>query len=92
METNEYKQLNDKVKRLETKLTHMMEVFGINTKNTNMADLGQHLISIKKVDDITFISLLHKEVSVLELNKFLENHFGSIIVICGDEVLWQIIK
>lgn len=85
-------EINDRLKRIESKLTHLMDVNGVSIVSTKQEELNPSKIYIKKNNDKFVIEVLSKDVTLSILEKFLENKFGEFEIVCNDKLLWKIKK
>jgi DNA topoisomerase IA len=89
MNTND---INDRLKRIESKLTHLMEVNGVCTVSTRKEELNPSKVYLKKENDRFVVEVLSKDVTLAILEKFLENKFGEFDIVCNGKLLWKIRK
>ena len=81
------------VKRSETKLSHGFDVQGINITDKQINDniLNKLFIELNEDTNEYLIRVLHEDVTIKDLKKFLENKTGTFKIISGDNV-WKIVK
>ena len=81
------------VKRSETKLSHGFDAQGINITDKPIKDnvLNKIFIERDEENSIYIIRVLHEDVTIRDIKKFLENKTGEFIIISGEDK-WKIQK
>ncbi len=81
------------VKRSETKQSHAFKAQGINITDKPFKDnvLNKIFIERDEENSIYIIRVLHEDVTIRDIKKFLENKTGEFIVISGEDK-WKIQK
>lgn len=73
------------VKRSETKLSHTMDVFEVNTKEPAPA-----LFFIENNEEVFDLKIKHKDVTVSQLEEFFKDKNGLFVIEVGEQQ-WKII-
>lgn len=84
----------EKITRLETKVTSSLKNQGFSTtKEEKENSVKPEKIFMKVDNECNYkVYLRHTDITIQEINNFLQDKIGEYEVLLNDKVLWKIVK